>query len=144
VARFPRKRGVGYIGWGKSLYEQAWFVSAPELEVAKLLDESEGIRFWVGLLPKRDLEIAWEGGHYYPDFVAVESDGTHWLVEVKSDKEAESQDVKEKRQAALRWANHVSAAPKLNGVKWRYLLAREGDIKAAKGRWPAMKGLGVA
>ncbi|MEJ7567438.1 MAG: hypothetical protein WKF41_04150 [Gaiellaceae bacterium] len=138
------KRGAGYIGWKKSMYEQAWFDSSTELDTANILDESDEVSFWARLLVKRDLEIAWEGGNYYPDFLAVDSDNTHWVIEVKSDNEAGSIDVKAKRQAALRWANHVSAAPKINGIKWRYLFVREADVAAAKGSWPALKGLGIA
>jgi type III restriction enzyme len=138
------KKGVGYGGWAKSLYEQNWFDSAPERDLAVVLDTSEDVAFWVRLLTG-DLEIAWENGRYNPDLVAVEQEGTHWLIEVKSDKGvADSEEVKLKRKAAQRWANHVSAAPKMNGVKWRYLLARESDIAAAKGSWSALKGLGIA
>ena len=52
---------------------------------------------------------------------AVETDDTHWIVEAKMDKEMASVDVREKRDAALRWANYVSADPKV-GKRWRYLL----------------------
>lgn len=139
----PFKRGVGYVGWQRSMYAQDWFDSSTERDTANILDEADEISHWLRLL-RTDLEIAWEGGKYNPDFVAVEKDATHWLIEVKSDKDSTAEDVKAKRTAALKWANHVSAAPKMNGVKWRYLLARESDVAAAKGRWAALKGLGVA
>jgi type III restriction enzyme len=137
-------KGVGYVGWEKSLYTQNWFDSAPERTLATILDGSEAVAYWVRLLTG-DLEIAWGGGRYNPDLVAVEIDGTHWLIEVKSDRgAADSAEVKQKRTAAQQWANHVNASPKLNGVTWRYLLARESDIAQAKGSWLALKGLGVA
>ena len=126
------------------MYAQAWFDSKPERDVANLLDESDEIEFWIRLLVKRDLQIVWEGGNYNPDFVAVAADRTHWLIEVKSDAEAESENVTAKRKAAMRWTNHVSASPKMNGVKWRYLLVRETDIEQAKGSWLALRNLGVA
>lgn len=136
-------KGVGYVGWAKSLYAQNWFDSAPERTLATILDGAESVVFWVRLLTG-DLEIAWGGGRYNPDLVAVETDGTHWLLEVKSDKgAADSAEVKEKRTAAQQWANHVNASPKLNGVTWRYLLGRESDITQAKGSWEALKGLGA-
>lgn len=138
------RRGVGYVGWGKSLFGQDWFDSSPERDVAVVLDNASEISYWVRL-QRGDLEIAWEGGRYNPDFVAVETAGTHWLVEVKSDKgAADSDEVRRKRAAAQRWANHVNASPKLNGVRWRYLLVRETDIAQAKGSWEALKGLGLA
>jgi len=138
------RRGVGHTGFAKSLYAQDWFDSSPERDLAALLDSSAEISYWVRLL-RGDLELAWEGGRYNPDFVAVEADGAHWLVEVKSDKGArDSEEVGKKRVAAQRWANVVNASPKLNGVRWRYLLARERDIAQAKGSWTALVGLGVA
>ena len=40
-----------------------------------------------------DLPILWaEGRDYNPDFIVVDSDGTHWVVEVKMDKEMISRD----------------------------------------------------
>ncbi len=137
-------RGVGYVGWTRSVYDQAWFDSAPERAVAAMLDRSESVAFWVRLL-RHDLEIAWDGGRYNPDLVCVGVDDVHWLIEVKSDKSAkDSAEVEQKRLAAQRWANHVNASPKLNGVTWRYLLAREQDISRAKGSWEALQGLGLA
>jgi hypothetical protein len=54
------------------------------------------------------------------------------------DKEMDSASVKGKRQAARRCANHVTADEKVD-VRWRYLLAFEADVAAAKGSWPALK-----
>ena len=72
----------------------------------------------------------------------IDRDGTHWVVEVKMDKEVGSEDVQGKREAAKRWANHATADPQV-GVTWRYLLASETDIKTAKGSWPALRKLGA-
>ena len=77
----------------------------------------------------------------FPDFIAVGTDGRHWLVEVKMDKEMGTPVVTQKRDAARRWANHVSADDTV-GVRWCYLLVSETDVKTAKGSWPALKGLG--
>lgn len=53
-----------------------------------------------------------------------------------------SSEVQEKRDAARRWANHVSADPKVE-AKWLYLLVSENDVRTAKGSWLALKKLGV-
>ena len=136
------KKGVGYKGWKRSMYEQAWFDSRTERDVANVLDNTDEIAYWVRL-NRGDLEIAWEGGNYNPDFVAVESDGTHWVVEAKADNEMTSEQVQAKWLAAKQWANHVTADPKLNGTSWLYLLVRETDVGAAKGNWQALKGFGA-
>ncbi len=57
------------------------------------------------------------------------------------DKEMEAEDVLGKREAAMRWANHVSASDEVK-VTWRYLLVSEDDIATAKGSWEALKKLG--
>jgi type III restriction enzyme len=132
-------RSVGYEGWRRSLYRQAWFDSEDERSIANLLDSAEEIRCWVRL-HTGDLPILWggAGGWYNPDFLVVEVDGTHWVVEVKMDKEMASADVAAKREAAERWANHVSADSAVSAT-WRYLLASQADIRTVKGSWPALK-----
>jgi hypothetical protein len=49
-------------------------------------------------------------------------------------------DVQGKREAARRWANHVSADEGV-GMRWRYLLVSESDVQTAKGSWDALKTL---
>ena len=139
----PFKRGLGYEGYAKSLYAQDWFDSSPERDLANILDDAKEVRLWVRLQLK-DLPILWSsaGREYNPDFIAIEKGGTHWIVEVKMDKEVASADVLGKREAAQRWANHVSADSHVK-VKWGYLLVSESDVKACKGSWPALKGLGT-
>jgi type III restriction enzyme len=56
------------------------------------------------------------------------------------DKERESGDVKRKREAAQRWANHVNADDQVE-AKWGYLLAFEQDVKEAAGSWTALRKL---
>ncbi|MDP9364998.1 MAG: DEAD/DEAH box helicase family protein, partial [Chloroflexota bacterium] len=137
----PFKRGVGYEGYRKSLYAQDWFDSSTERDVANLLEDEDDIVLWARL-QTGDVPILWTGAREYnPDFVAVDRDETHWLIEVKMDKEMGSADVQGKREAARRWANHVSADEKVS-VVWRYLLASEFDVTTAKGSWAALKALG--
>ncbi len=52
-----------------------------------------------------------------------------------------SADVKAKRDAARRWANHVNGDGSVN-EHWEYLLVSESDVKTAKGSWPVLKKLG--
>ena len=58
-----------------------------------------------------------EGEHrpYYPDFVAVEQDGMHWLLETKGQ---EAPEVQRKDEAAQRWCEDATV---LTGTQWRYL-----------------------
>jgi type III restriction enzyme len=136
-------RTVGYEGWKRSLYEQVWFDSATERQLALIFDDATDVQLWVRL-HRDDLPILWQsdGREYNPDFIAVENGGTHWLVEAKMNKEMEAADVKGKETAAQRWANYVSADKKVD-AEWRYLLVSEDDVESAKGDWKALKRLGV-
>jgi type III restriction enzyme len=132
------KRGVGYLGWTRSLYEQNWFDSSTERSLANMVDEAKGVDVWLRLLTQ-DLEIRWDGGSYNPDFLIVE-DGRRWVVETKADRDLSTVDVQSKREAAQRWANHITADDKVRKRKeeWRYLLVSETDMRQAKDDWGAL------
>lgn len=137
------KRNVGYEGWKKSMFAQEWFDSRPERDVANMLEDSDEVAWWIRL-QVRDLPIRWEGSRdYNPDFIAIETDGSRWVIEVKSDTDLEREDVRGKREAALRWANHVNHSGG-DRHKWGYVLAGETDIATAKGSWPALRQIGSA
>ncbi|MGB6223907.1 MAG: DEAD/DEAH box helicase family protein [Pseudonocardiaceae bacterium] len=135
-------KSVASNGWKRSLYAIEWFDSRPERDVANALDGSEQVTCWVRL-HTGELPILWTSGgrEYNPDFLVIESDRTHWVVEVKADKDVASVDVQQKRRAAKRWARHVTAAEEVEPT-WRYLLVSETDIAAAKSSWPALQSLG--
>ena len=132
------RRGVAYVGWSRSLYEQNWFDSSTERALANVVDETKGVDVWVRLLT-RDLEIRWDGGNYNPDFLVAEG-SVRWLVETKADRDLATENVQSKREAAQRWANHVSADNLLRKrkEKWRYLLVSETELKQAKDDWGAL------
>jgi len=135
------KKGVGYEGYHKSLYAQDWFDSSTERDVANVLEDEDALTLWVRL-QIGDLPILWmDARQYNPDFIAVDRDDIHWVIEVKMDKEISSADVQGKREAATRWANHVSADETVGAV-WRYLLVSESDVRTAKGSWQALRALG--
>ncbi|MEX1172528.1 MAG: DEAD/DEAH box helicase family protein [Chloroflexota bacterium] len=132
-------RSVAYEGWQRSLFPIAWFDSRPERTVANMVDEDDSVACWVRL-HTGDLPILWNsaGQEYNPDFIVIDADGTHWVVEVKMNKEMASPDVRGKRDAARRWANHVSADESVR-VRWRYMIVSEADVETAKGWWSALK-----
>jgi type III restriction enzyme len=53
--------------------------------------------------------------NYFPDFIGLLSDGSHWIIETKGREDVE---VKLKDNAAINWCNTAS---QLTGTKWRYL-----------------------
>ena len=106
-----------------------------------MVDDDVGVACWVRL-HVGELSILWNsaGQEYNPDFIVIDADRTHWVVEVKMDKEMDSANVKAKRDAARRWANYVTADEKVD-VLWRDLLASEEDVETAKGTRAALKAL---
>jgi type III restriction enzyme len=135
------QRGVGY-EYRKSIYAQDWFDSSPERDVANMLDTAKEITYWIRL-QRNDLPILWHssGSEYNPDFIAVDSEDVRWIVEVKRDREMASGEVQDKREAAIRWAQHVNADEQVTNT-WRYLLVSESHVETAKGSWTALRGLG--
>lgn len=71
----------------------------------------------------------------------MDTGGIHWIVEVKMNREMPTAEVQGKRDAAIRWAQHVNADSKVSDV-WRYLLVSEDHVKTAKGSWTALRQLG--
>jgi type III restriction enzyme len=129
------RKGVGYTGWQRSMYDQVWFDSATEREIANLIDDTRGVDLWARLHP-RDLEIRYDGGRYNPDFVAA-IDGQRWVIETKADRDLQTENVQAKRKAAQRWANHVSADNRVS-ERWGYVLVGETDLRHARGDWHAL------
>jgi len=135
-------RSAAYDGWKRSLFPVEWFDSRPERSAANILDEAEEVTCWVRL-HTGELPILWNGfgQEYNPDFLVVERDGRHWVVEIKMDKEMASPDVAGKREAAHRWANHVNADERVE-ARWGYLLLSETDVEMSRGSWAALRTFG--
>jgi type III restriction enzyme len=64
--------------------------------------------------------------NYFPDFVAIDTDGTRWIIETKG---REDIDVRLKDQAAMTWCQHASD---LTEEVWRYIKVRQGDFETLR------------
>jgi type III restriction enzyme len=64
--------------------------------------------------------------HYYPDFVAIDQNGVHWLLETKG---AETLEVSFKDKAAKLWCENATA---LSGIEWKYLKIPQKNMKTLK------------
>jgi type III restriction enzyme len=137
------RKADAYEGWKRSLFPVEWFDSRTERIVANMVDGDRSVACWVRL-HVGELPILWNsaGQEYNPDLIVIDNDGTHWVVEVKMNKEMGAADVRSKREAAMRWANYVTSDAKV-GVTWRYVLVSEADVDTAKDSWPALKKLGA-
>jgi type III restriction enzyme len=91
-----------------------------EKAFSQFLDSAEDIDAFSKLPGPFGFSIEYTDGgmnlrSYYPDFVAVDGDGCHWLVETKG---MESAEVEYKDRAAQTWCENATA---LAGVSWKYV-----------------------
>ena len=59
-----------------------------------------------------DLPILWEEGSYNPDFLGIAEDATHWVIEVKSDRDLKSDEVSKTLEESMKLAEALG----LNGT----------------------------
>jgi type III restriction enzyme len=134
-------RRTAFTGWAKSAFGTDWFDSHPERRAALIADGAQEVQWWLRLLDG-DLPIRVDDGKrtYHPDFIVRDS-ARLWVVEVKSDRDAETETVTEKRDAARLWVNVVNANRPEGSSRWGYLFATEQDISQARGDWAALVSL---
>ncbi|WP_280295396.1 hypothetical protein [Nocardia abscessus] len=97
-----------YDGWAKSMEPAATFdAKGTEFRLAQLFDNSPSVVRWLRLDGRTAYIEMEDGTHYHPDFIVVDADDVHWLVESKADRDAIRPDVLIKRQAAEEWATFV-------------------------------------
>ncbi len=62
--------------------------------------------------------------NYFPDFIAVATNGTKWVIETKG---REDLDVRMKDNAAILWCEN---AAELTGEEWKYIKIRQKDFES--------------
>lgn len=128
------RRDAAYGHWRRNIMPIATFdAGTTEWELAKLMDGDDDIAWWVRLYTNGQAYIPTTTGRYFPDFITLDTAGTHWVIEAKSDRNARDTDVIAKRDAANTWARSVNDDGS-HGT-WRYLFVTETDIRRAAGSW---------
>lgn len=126
-----------FAGWSKNIMPLATFdAGSTEWALAHLLDRDDEITWWLRLNVGEQAFIPTTEGSYFPDFIAIDKEGTFWLIEGKADKNANDADVLRKKAAAQNWARSVRDDG--NFGTWRYLFATESHIRQAGGSWNAL------
>jgi type III restriction enzyme len=95
-----------------------------ERDFAKFLDNAKDVRAFAKLPQAFGFSIEYTDGNvnlrsYYPDFVAVDEDGTRWFLETKG---AETSEVAYKDAAATHWCENATALTK---TTWQYPKSRK-------------------
>ena len=90
-----------------------------EKEFARFLDKAEDVQSFAKLpdtfgFSIEYADVSYNLRNYYPDFVAVDSDGTCWIVETKG---MESEETAYKDRAAELWCENATTLTK---KQWKY------------------------
>ncbi|MGO4956843.1 DEAD/DEAH box helicase family protein [Luteococcus sp. Sow4_B9] len=135
-------RGRYYNGWFKSLFDAESFDSwSAEYQLAKLLTISPNIVWWKRLHPSEGASIHYTvQKRYFPDFVAYDTNGVHWIIEGKDARGRDNAEVQSKREAAQQTVIHVLAHEAFEDQRWGYLIAYEDDIQRAD-TWDDLKSM---
>ena len=99
-----------------------------ELAFAKFLDKANDVKAFAKLPEQFGFCIQYTDTlanirNYFPDFIAVNTDGTHWIIETKGREDIE---VKLKDNAAINWCK---TATKLTKTEWNYLKVLQKDFE---------------
>lgn len=131
------QRNVDFTGWRKNVMPVAKFdARSTEWAIAHILEAANDIQWWLRLASRGDAFIRTDGGHYYPDFIALDRNGTYWIIEGKADDDTTDTRVQAKKAAAERWARYVRDDGE-HGT-WRYMFASESHIRAANNTWAGL------
>lgn len=122
-----------YGPWTKGLFEAAEFDSfSGEYRLAEILNFDPDVVWWKRLYSHEGAVVAYTPQNdYYPDFVVLAKDGTHWIVEGKSQRGRDDQVVQRKKAAAEKAIRLLAGKPEYFDQSWGYLIAYEDDIAKA-------------
>lgn len=130
-------KNVQFTGWQRNVMPVAAFdAGSTEWAIAHLLDRDPDVQWWLRIYTNGPAFIPTQDGNYFPDFIAVDTAGVYWVIEGKSDKNANDADVLRKRKAAEHWARMVRDNDEFG--EWHYAFATESQIKSA-GSWTGLK-----
>ncbi|MGC5048922.1 DEAD/DEAH box helicase family protein [Micrococcus porci] len=126
------QKGFTYGHWRKNIMPVATFdAGTTEFALARLLERDPAVKFWLRLYTNGEAYIQTARGRYFPDFIVIDRNDVHWVVEAKSDRDATEADVLRKKEAAEEWARAVRDEGDYGD--WRYMFATETHIANAEG-----------
>lgn len=128
-------RGYPYMGWNKSVYSvNAFDAYSTEFRLAQLFESSQNVKAWVRVDHTVPLRINYLSGavqrDYMPDFIVIDDNDVHWIVEGKADTEMANPIVLAKADAALNWVKAVNSSSVVS-QRWGYMLCSESVIAAS-------------
>jgi type III restriction enzyme len=132
------ERGQWYKGWRQSILPVAKFeAETTEFRLASIMDSTPAIEWWLRLRREDAAFIELDtGARYYPDFIAIDVDGVFWIVEGKSDRNAQDRDAQMKMAAAEDYVRYVNDYKRFG--TWRYLFCTEAAIRNSRDSWDGL------
>nr|WP_246306392.1 DEAD/DEAH box helicase family protein [Allobranchiibius huperziae] len=135
-------RGYPYYGYDNSVYEiNSFDAYSTEFRLAAIFERPGPVKAWVRIDETVPLRITYLSGaiqrQYEPDFIVIDDEGTHWIVEGKRDSDMTDPIVIAKRDAAAAWVKTVNLSDEVHET-WAYLLASEAVCEASTS-WAAVK-----
>lgn len=118
-----------FTGFKKACHSSYKFDSIPEKNLVNCLENDTSVEKWLRPAPNQ-FNIIWNkyGNNYEPDFI-VETKSEIIMVEVKQDTEILSNDVQEKRKAAVEYCKYATEYNVKNGKKsWKYLIIPASEV----------------
>lgn len=134
------ERGTYYTGWQRCVFNAASFDAYDtEFKIAAMLDRSPAVATWTRLYTTDGASFEYAPGRkYFPDFVAITEDGTHWIIEGKAESGRSDEVVQSKRSAAERILRHMEGLPEWEGTRWGYVICYQDDVRRAES-WEDLK-----
>lgn len=118
-----------FLGFQKACHQAYKFDSGTEKDFAFILENDNNVIKWLRPAPNQ-FRIYWAQNSklYHPDFV-VETSGCIYMVETKGAGEVNSEEVQDKKQAALLYCKNATRYTTQNGGKpWKYLLIPHDQV----------------
>lgn len=118
-----------FSGFKKACHNLYKFDSKTEKDFAIILEQDKNVQKW--LRPaSNQFRIYWNHNskQYEPDFI-VETEEFIYMVETKKADDIKTDEVQDKKRAALQYCNHASKyAKQTNGKEWRYMIIPHGEV----------------
>lgn len=124
VAAYELKNKL-FGGYSKACHTEYKFDSLPEHILSIVLEKDDVVIRWLRPASKQ-FKIWYSGGRLYePDFIAETVDSIY-MVEVKSGRDMNDDDVKLKAKAAMKYCENVN---EYVSKQWKYVLMEDSSIK---------------
>ncbi len=107
--------------------------------LARLLNASSHLVWWHRLCPQDGVCVYHNPkDQHFPDFVALDDESAHWIIEGKDKRGHTDERMQAKRRAAEIVVHRLVGTKRFSGDKWGHLITYEDDIVKADS-WDDLK-----